>query len=134
MRDNALGPLNHVRWSFFEPVPTSLESFLVAVDEYADSIEMPRQKELLREKTPFREVDIKYEYWTQRESGEWEAIPITVHLENGTEPFTNGELLWKVHTVCHPHLREQDHYYFEGFSRVGDSADGTPVFEIILGS
>ena len=134
MQETPLRLLSDVYWSFSEPVPNSLEDFIVAVDEYASSIEGVSPNGLLRETTPYREVDINYEYWTQHESGEWEAIPITVHLQKGAGPLTNGELLWKVHLACHPHLHDQDHHYFEGFHLVGESAEGVPVFEIVLGS
>lgn len=127
--------IDTVAWSFAEPVPTSSDELVKAVAEYHAKIRRPFNSGELTATSPFRRVDTTYTYATQRPSGDWEHIEVTVRIDGEGKYLSYADILWKLHHVAHEHLKNQDHHYFEGFHILPTRENSdTPRYEVYLGS
>ncbi len=122
-------------WSFSEPVPSSPEGMAAAVTSYNEEIGKSFEPSELTTPFPFLRIDLMYSYRVQQSGGEWKEVSVIVRIDGSGKELTYSEILWHLHRAAHDHLSDQDHHFFEGFYLISQQAkDGTPVYEIHLGS
>jgi hypothetical protein len=121
-------------WSFKEPVAATLAAFMSDVRNYCASINMPFNESEMSARLPVASVDVEYEYWVRRPSGEWGSTQEVIRIRPSRAP-TYGELLYAVHAAAHPRLSQQDHCFFEGFRLLErEHEKGVPAYELLVGS
>ena len=127
--------MEDIYWSFEEPIPTSPEQMVQAVEKYHNTSGTPFNKGSLTAISPFSKLDIEYEYATQNTTGDWEYFPVVVRVGDGTHMLSYAEILWQLHSKAHQHLRDQDNHYFEGLAAKERTINsGVSTYEVYLGS
>lgn len=127
--------LDNMAWSFSEPVPSSPEELINAVDAYHKQINFPHSAASLNLPSSVLRLDAVYKYYVQRENCDWDEIPVTIRIDGRGKLLTYAEILWQLHVKAHEHLKDQDHHYFEGLHLLPNSYEiGVPAYEMYLGS
>ena len=128
--------LRDVYWSFGEPVTTSPQHFIEAAREYAAELDCPDPIEDLQKQLPFSDVRLRYEHWSQSQSGEWTQANAELRvLSPGHSKLTGAELLWELHVACASTVGEYDHRFFEGLRmEAGENPNEPPIYRVVLGS
>ena len=127
--------LQDVYWSFSEPTPSSPESLVEALRQYAADIDCPDPTRILSAKLPFSDVRLTYTHWIRDESDDWMEKVEQLRVVGPSGALTGAELLWELHVACAATVGENDHHFFEGLElqEVGGK-DMPPLYEVVLGS
>jgi hypothetical protein len=129
--------LSHVAWSFSEPPPASPSALVSAVvARYNANYKESFDADILTSPSPLSRFDATYTYGVQRPSGQWDEVRVVVRIDGGANPLTYADILWQLHRRAYENLKDQDHHFFEGLTRVPGVfyEQEVPVYEVELGS
>ena len=125
------GLLEDVCWSFTGERFTDRAAFDDAVRQYQTDItnkDTWRPDEVV---LPCPRVRIRYECFDEDEN---EIEPVVELVSDNGVSFSAGELFFKIHNAVVEQLRDLDHSFFEGLSRVRQRSAEVPLYEVSLGS
>ncbi|MCH8622277.1 hypothetical protein [Undibacterium sp. TS12] len=127
--------MSNIAWSFSEPPPSSPELLVEAVGQYSKDIHFAFERHFLTDITPYRQLDIVYQYSVQQPDSNWLDVKAVVAIGDGSHQLSNAEILWSLHRQAYAHLKDEDHHYFEGLWALKNNIrPGVPAFEVDLGS
>ena len=127
--------LQDIAWSFSEPVPSSPEELVDAVESYHARLNLSFNRAELTDFSPFTCLDISYEYAVEVDDGDWDDVSVMVRVGDGSRKLAFAEILWRLHFHAHPVLKDQDHHFFEGLALLEEEIEeGIPAYEVYLGS
>ena len=136
-----------VQWSFAEPASEDIKEFTAQLKTYNKEtvsemglfsifrLQNYFGRLMLAKDTNLEEVIIYYEFAVETPSGEWEDKRKSIEIKSETGTLSVGDLIYYIHHAAKGDLAAQDHCYLEEiFLSEEDTGEGTPVYELFLGS
>src|SRR5262245_47554002 len=105
--------MENIYWSFSGNAFADRPAFEQAVEAYQHQIAGSSAWRPDATVLPVPQVRVVYE----GVENDNEVEPVVVLSADDGVAFTAGELLFKLHNIVVPHLRESDHHFFEGLVR-----------------
>lgn len=106
--------LLNVSWSFAEPVPETLESFIGVARAYARRVNAPDPSGTLWLPLASSKIFARYDYSYREKDGQQVAVDAFAQIvAEESAKLTGAELLWKLHRVYAKHVQPGEPRYLD---------------------
>lgn len=119
-----------VYWSFGDKSYDSFEQFVSDVKEYNKTISPDTPWDPERQVDGSSKLRVWYEAMWKDDD---DVFDIVVEGRNGN-PVTDADVLFAIQNGTVKFFDGADAIFFEGISKAGEGEDGTPIYEVWIGS
>lgn len=126
--------MGDIAWRFSKVVNGDRNDFFQSIVKYNLDIDNPINETEFTQELPISKIIVQYEYAVEEDS-DWVEEMDTIEIIADKGKLSCLEMLHKIHIQAHANLKDLDHCYFEGLEYTEENSDdGTPIYEVILGS